>query len=149
MIHIHGYSGKYSIDEDGNIYSKPKKRLLKPSLSVRGYMVVNVSGKVRPIHQLLAETFLDKDYKSKGLVVDHIDRNKTNNNLSNLRIVNRSENSINSDIYDTYKGHVRQRKSGSYRAFITIRGVRSSKTFKTEKEANQYLKTIQNENRNI
>jgi hypothetical protein len=140
MIDIPNYSGKYKIDKSSNVYSKAKGRLLKPSKSVRGYMVLNLSKKTRPLHQLMIESFVDADYKSKNLVVDHIDRNKNNNELSNLRLVSKKDNYINSDYYENRtKGHIRARSNGSFRAVVTVNGVRHDKTFKTKYEAQEYL----------
>lgn len=48
----------------------------------------------RYIHQIVAETFLDKPF-GHNLTVDHIDRNKLNNNVSNLRWVTKSEQAMN------------------------------------------------------
>jgi len=53
----------------------------------------------RYIHILLALTFLDKDYLEKGLCVMHLDDDKTNYKLSNLKVSTYSEN--NKAAYDT------------------------------------------------
>lgn len=53
----------------------------------------------RPIHQLLALTFLDCDYLEKGLCVMHLDDNKFNYSLTNLKIGTYSEN--NKAAYDS------------------------------------------------
>ena len=140
MIDIPNYNGKYKIDKSGNVYSKPKGRFLKPSKSVRGYMVLNLNKKTRPLHQLIVESFVDSDYKSKNLVVDHIDRDKTNNVLSNLRLVSKKDNYINSDYYENRnKGCIHLRSNGRFRAIISIKGIRYDKTFKSESEAQEYL----------
>lgn len=140
MIDIPSYNGKYKIDDLGNVYSKAKGRLLKPYKSMRGYMVLTLNKKTRALHQLVVESFLDSEYKNKGLVIDHIDRDKANNKLSNLRLVTKSVNFINSDYYeDRKKGCIHLRENGTFRAIITIRGVRSNKTFKTRGEAERYL----------
>lgn len=56
------------------------------------------SGRVE-IHRLLALTYLDCDYVSKGLCVMHLDDDKSNFSLSNLKIGTYSEN--NKAAYDT------------------------------------------------
>ena len=140
MKEIPNYNGRYLISKEGSVYSIPKGRHLKPYKSVRGYLVVNLSKKLRPIHQLVAETYLDASYKDKGLVVDHIDRVKTNNELANIRLISKADNFKNSDYYeDRKKGHIHIRPSGSYRAIITKDGVRENKTFKTLIEAQRFL----------
>ena len=69
---------------------------MKPHIT-KGYericLYVNKKSKMMLIHRLLAMTFLE-DY-SEDLVVDHKDNNKINNNLSNLRMVTRSDNTRN------------------------------------------------------
>ena len=140
MIDIPNYNGKYKIDKSSNVYSKAKGRLLKPSKSVRGYMVLTLNKKTRPLHQLVVESFVDSNYKSKGLVVDHIDRDKTNNELSNLRLVSKADNYINSDHYENRKkGCVNLRSNGTFRAIVSIKGIKHDKTFNTELEAQEYL----------
>ena len=140
MIDIPNYNGKYKIDKSSNVYSKAKGRLLKPSKSVRGYMVLTLNKKTRPLHQLVVESFVDSNYKSKGLVVDHIDRDKTNNELSNLRLVSKADNYINSDHYENRKkGCVHLRSNGTFRAVVSIKGIKHDKTFNTELEAQEYL----------
>jgi len=140
MIDIPNYKGVYKINKFGEVYSINKKRLLKPYVSKRGYEVVTLNKKQRPIHQLIAETFLDINYKEKGFVVDHIDRNKTNNVVGNLRLVNKAENYYNSDYYNgRKKGYLKQRSSGSWNVIITLKGIRYDKTFKDKKEAIIYL----------
>jgi hypothetical protein len=57
--------------------------------------------------------------------IDHIDRNSMNNRMDNLRIVTGSENCHNSMKTGRDLPHgVSRRKSGKYRAGLTINGVR-------------------------
>lgn len=56
------------------------------------YPTVNIKGKSKMVHQLLALTFIDKDYLKKGLCVLHLDNNKNNHSLSNLKVGTYSEN---------------------------------------------------------
>jgi len=59
-----------------------------------GYKVVSFNGIVKRVHVLIAEAFLNK-LEGKDLV-DHIDRNRENNCVENLRWVNSYENRKNS-----------------------------------------------------
>lgn len=135
---IPGYGGLYKISRTGNVWSSKKNRLLKPCLGARGYMVVNLNKKIRPVHQLVAETFLDERYKEKSLVVDHIDRDKTNNILSNLRVTNKSVNAINSNRHK-YKGHIQVRGESSFRAIWQRGGVRRTRTFRDREDAQRWI----------
>ena len=92
MTSIEGYSD-YLIFEDGEIFSLLSNKLIKRSLT-RGYYQVglyknNVEKKLY-LHRLIALTFIPNPENKP--VVDHIDENKLNNNISNLRWVTHSEN---------------------------------------------------------
>ena len=78
----------------------------------------NKKKKTMFIHRLLAMTFLE-DY-SEDLQVDHKDNNRANNNLSNLRMVTRSDNERNklSAVGFTRKYDKRD-KMYNYRAYWT------------------------------
>jgi len=79
----------YSVSNYGNIKSDRFNRILKPCKQKNGYLRVCLcSNEVKPhlIHRLVAITFLGDG------IVDHIDRDKTNNHISNLRLCSHSEN---------------------------------------------------------
>ena len=72
-----------------------KGKQLKPFCVGAGYLCVmfTLKGKKHYVHRLVAKTFLgDKS----NLDVNHIDGNKTNNAVSNLEWVTRSENCLHS-----------------------------------------------------
>ncbi|MBE7504296.1 MAG: HNH endonuclease [Verrucomicrobiales bacterium] len=46
----------------------------------------------RLAHRVIAETFLDKPQTDRGLVVNHINKNRADNRVCNLEWVTRSEN---------------------------------------------------------
>jgi len=128
----------YTVSENADVYSNLKGRLLKPTVSSKGYMVLTINNKTAYLHQLVALSYLDADYKSKGLVVDHIDRNPLNNSLDNLRLISKSENLKNSDYFENRKKGYVGLRNNRYRAIITVDGVKYSKTFDTRKEAEEY-----------
>lgn len=72
-----------------------KDRWVKGTINKAGYRVINYNGKVLSVHRIVAETFLTGDG-----VVDHINRDKSDNNLSNLRFVSISDNMRNTHRYD-------------------------------------------------
>lgn len=85
----------YFINKEGTVISKSKKtdeiRILKPGINTFGYRYIFLNGKVKLIHRILAELFIPNDDPEKKYV-DHIDSNRLNNQLTNLRWVTMKEN---------------------------------------------------------
>ena len=85
---INGFEN-YEISNEGHIRKEDTKKIIKGSKNpVNGYIYVGlyktVNKKVsKSIHRLVAQHFLDN--VNNFCVVDHIDRDKLNNNVSNLR----------------------------------------------------------------
>lgn len=59
-----------------------------------GYWVCCIDYKTYKVHRLIW-SLLNKQDLTSNLVIDHIDRNKSNNNISNLRLVTTQTNSYN------------------------------------------------------
>ena len=96
---IKGYN-RYRVSNKGRVYSMIKNNMLKPHKHHGEYYtvkLVNNKGKRKflRVHRLVAENFIGAI--PENMVVDHIDRNKINNNLENLRIVTVSINNKNRD----------------------------------------------------
>ncbi len=88
----------------GNVRRKLKSgdyRYIKGSISNRGYRYVQFQRERKrlnfSIHVVVAEKFIGE--RPEGLVVDHIDRNKLNNFVSNLRYISQKENCKNQERY--------------------------------------------------
>ena len=117
---IKGYEGLYQVSNLGNIkrlesivetgnikYSRKTKyyeHLLKPSNHSAGYKVVKLHKRDKYVHRLVAEAFIENP-KNKPFV-NHIDGNKTNNNVNNLEWCTQKQNVIhafNNDLIKTRK----------------------------------------------
>lgn len=105
---IVGYEGMYSVSSDGRIWSYPRHvsrrsgrpnlmrgQLLKIFKDASGYCSVSLTDSLHVhksylVHRLVAQAFLpNPDNKPE---VNHIDGNKSNNNVQNLEWATRIEN---------------------------------------------------------
>ena len=98
MKDIKGLEGLYAITEDGQIWSYRRQKFLKTFDNGQGYLsiVISIEGKKHryKIHKLVAETFIPNPDNLP--VIDHIDENKHNNSIENLRWVTHRENILHS-----------------------------------------------------
>ena len=130
--------------ECGEVYSfiilgRSKNRkwvLLKGSLDRQGYRRVTIAGVDYYYHRLLYKLHNPEwEIKFTGdNLVDHIDRNKKNNIIANLRVVNSKENSENREA----KGYWWCEPRGRYRSEIVVNGKRKCLgSFLKEEEARE------------
>lgn len=89
----------YSVSKDGIVKcsSKNHSNIDRFSLGTSGQTYYRIGSKIpnrsNAVHILIAEVFLNNGKQLEpGLVVDHIDNDKSNNSIDNLRIVTRSGN---------------------------------------------------------
>lgn len=86
-----------SIVQPGDKFHKTKVTFGTKSTST-GYMNVGVNYKTYLVHKLVMETFVG--ICPAGYEIDHINRDRTDNRLDNLRYVTREENQRNTTKHD-------------------------------------------------
>ena len=138
-MEIEGYSN-YLIYPEGRVWSKKTKRFLKPGSDKRGYLHVALCKDGKPkttkIHRLVAEHYIPNDDNKRE--VDHIDRNKHNNDVTNLRWTTSSENQQNRGIMKTNTSGHKYISAHKVVGYIFVKEINKKsyrKYFKTLKDA--------------
>lgn len=130
---IPNYYSRYSINSEGVVLNNERNTIVKPMISTSGYHYVHLvkdrKKETKYIHRLVGEVFLDnlENYPQ----IDHIDGNKLNNSVDNLRWVTASQNSL---AYGS-KERAEARKKSVVATFIDGKEI----TFKSRKEAAEYF----------
>jgi hypothetical protein len=136
--------------EDGLLYKKKKNSKTKWSCCndlkpcVLGYIPVGVDRKFMKLHRLVY-LFHNPDWdihdNSRDNSIDHINEDKKDNRIENLRIVNNSQNKQNTEYYGGHKIKgvtFRGERAKPYRAYWNENGKQKSRYFETEAEALEY-----------
>ena len=164
-IDVLGYEGLYQISDLGNVRSISRDvphangfgirflvgRILNPTLNKKtGYIYISLSagGKVKKynIHQLVAIAFLNHVPCGHKEVIDHIDENKLNNYLENLRITTNRINCSKTKRGVTSKYVGVRKNKGKFESQIRIGNTRKYLgRFATEIEAHNAYQNALNE----
>ena len=118
MLKTHPKYTDYAITDDGRVWSKPRKdrlgrwwsgKWLKPGKASTGYYTVclasNTKRKSFCLHQLVLETYVGPC--PEGLQCRHLDGNRENNKLDNLRWGTPSENVFDAVRHGTAPGLIK------------------------------------------
>lgn len=136
LIIINNIVTDYTVEDSGKIFSlnygrTGKKRELRSCLDSHGYMSVNIyiNHKLhrKYVHKLVAEAFIPNDDITKNQV-NHMDGDKTNNDISNLEWVTPKENTQHAILHK-----LRYVRYGDAANYVTI----------TENEANEICRLLE------
>jgi hypothetical protein len=131
---IKGYENCYKVSNLGRVKSLKRKKVLEDKIisskriDYYGYPYVNLSKNSNTkdfrVHKLVAIVFVDNPNNYSD--VDHIDRNKLNNNIENIRWCSSSENKRNSERCDNasskYNGVAWIKQNKKWRASCNFGG---------------------------
>ena len=118
-------SNKFAYDPlRGIIYSSVSGKDYPPNS--RGYIRLNLDGRILQGHRV-AWALYHNELPDPSLEIDHIDGNPSNNRIENLRLVTRSENLRNKNLYKSckhgYPGIIHEKgRIKCWRAQIGING---------------------------
>jgi hypothetical protein len=122
--------------ENGTIlrfWKQTKKWNVVKGTNVKGYLVMKIDKEWYGMHRVLAHTFDILDLHSE-LLIDHIDRNRSNNYISNLRPATSQQNSFNQGA----KGYSFEKQTKKWKSTICLDGNRMTiGRYNTEEEARQ------------
>jgi hypothetical protein len=137
--------------EEGRISRTFKNGKVHPnvgSLQQDGYLQMQINGKLSLVHRIIYEHVHGSI--PDGMVIDHINRDKQDNRIENLRLVTISTNSHNSgprkDSKTGVKGVGFDKCCNKFRGEICVKGSRhKTKYFETLEEASKALEMLKKE----
>ena len=143
----------YEISTNGNVRNKTTGKILKGSVNKEYHRVsLSLNGNVHShsllLHRLIATAFIENPENKP--FVDHIDNNKVNNSLSNLRWATKKENGQNTNLSNRNTSGVKgvhfDKSRNKWQASIKIDGISINLgRFLTLEEAKQARITKANE----
>tara|TARA_R110000803_G_scaffold29344_1_gene67018 strand:+ start:1366 stop:1818 length:453 start_codon:yes stop_codon:yes gene_type:complete len=149
-MEIEGFED-YLIYEDGRVWSKIRQgggnMFITTTVNKQNdYLCVNLNGKTKTIHRLLGNAFIPNPENKP--CIDHIDQNRQNNNISNLRWATYSENNRNRPIEGEvpFRGVSKKRNKFQARARLNGKTV-SLGCYNTAEEASEAFNNFMNENK--
>lgn len=148
IINVIGYEGLYAVTDNGDVYNLKKGIKLSPHVNKYGYKRICLHkdgiGKTHSIHKIVFMSF--KGRIIDNLVIDHIDGDKLNNNIDNLRQISNRDNSSRGQKPKFDRGVTFFKKINKFGCNIQINKIRYFLgTFDTEKGASEaYKKALYN-----
>jgi hypothetical protein len=120
LFDLKDYEKLYKINKKGEIWSCFLKRFLSLCINQDGYykyVLCNENGKKTVLaHRVVAKQFIPNPNNLP--LIDHIDRDRLNNNIDNLRWVSMRQNQLNRK--DTKHPYIYKQNNKTYRVAIDI-----------------------------
>ena len=148
------YEGLYKINQNGEVWSCWYNKIMKPQ-EKEGYLCLNLKRSDRKhkcyIHRLLAIQYIENPDNLPE--IDHIDRNRQNNSLSNLRWVdkktqnNNKSNNLTEEEKEKRIIEIREYKRVWSEKDRREKGIQPKITFETEEDRKEHEKNRDNASR--
>jgi hypothetical protein len=110
------------------------------------YLQITLDGKnIKLLGHHFAWWISYREIPDDELVIDHMDRDRGNNRITNLRVTTHLENNLNSDWIENCLGYYYSKPSGKWRAYIKVDGKKKHLgLFDNEDDARQaYLAALE------
>ncbi len=136
----------YEVSSHGRARNNNTGRILKPGINGSGYHFVSLhkdgKAKSHKIHRLVCFAFCENPHDYT--VVDHLDRNRTNNMFNNLRWCTISENNRNATISIRNTSGMKgvYKDGNSWRAQWSDNDKRCSKVFSIKTHGEEHAKAL-------
>ncbi len=136
MIDLVYYNPKLRIYRNGTVERLFKEWIVcKIKANAKGYIETRIDGKNYKVHRLVGFCYLGLDIDNQKILIDHINHQRADNRVENLRIVNNQQNQWNRKDPKGYSYHKSKQK---YQAKISVYDKQISLGhFDTEQEARQ------------
>jgi hypothetical protein len=126
MKEISGFEGRYSVTEDGRVYSFLTDRYLRPKHHSNGYYVVTLmraDGKHCDclVHRLVCRAF-HGDPTHEQTDVNHINGLKSDNRSANLEWCTRSQNMVHAETHGLMRRQIESVRESNKRRAQKVRG---------------------------
>lgn len=129
MRDVIGFEGLYAITSCGKVWSYKRQKWVVGWHNGAGYHLVRLrkNGKnyTKRVHVLVAEAYLGRPEDPMMTDVGHLDDNRLNNNVNNLKWMTRSEN-LDTDSF---------REKQSIKTFTKIRCVETGEIYNSQRDA--------------
>ena len=110
QVILNGKRTIYSVSNTGLVMNSKTNYILKANKSRKGYLLVGIENHSCKVHRLVAEAFIPNPENKPQ--VNHIDGNKSNNDVSNLEWVTQEENmkhAVDTGLLELPKGGIEAR----------------------------------------
>lgn len=135
-IDVPGYEGEYRVSNKGEVKSIKfgRELIMKQTLNRSGYNQIWLCGFNRKrfyVHRLVFFSFMKFLPDANDKVIDHIDSNKLNNSIDNLRVITHRDNmskertkksALPVGVSYRYNYMNTRKDTKKYRSYITING---------------------------